>query len=59
MNESRPKRKAIASLIYWNSEVEKERIERWIAKLKENGFVDSSTTREYTPEWGSPVWYIP
>jgi hypothetical protein len=52
-------RKAVASLIYFADEVEKERVEKWIAKLKEQGHVVGSTTREYDPAIGGPVWYIP
>lgn len=43
--ESRPEPKAIASLIYWSSAAEKERIERWIKKLQEQGFVDAEPIR--------------
>jgi len=49
----------IASLIYWNSNVTKEDIEKVIEKLKKRGVIDSSDTREYDYDSGSPVWYIP
>lgn len=52
-------RKAVASLIYFADEVTKERVERWIAKLKEQGHVVGSVTREYEPAYGEPCWYIP
>lgn len=52
-------RKAVASLIYFADEVTKERVERWIAKLEEQGHVIGSVTREYDPGYGEPVWYIP
>lgn len=51
--------KAIASLIYWKDGVEKERIERWLNKLKEQGHIQAEVTREYNPSWGEPCWYIP
>lgn len=51
--------KAVASLIHFKDGVEKERVERWIQKLKEQGHVESADTREYNPSWGCPVWYIP
>jgi hypothetical protein len=50
---------AIASLIYWAPGVDRARIERWLQKLQEQGYVEGETTREYNPEHGSPVWYIP
>jgi hypothetical protein len=53
------KRKAVASLIYFADEVECERVERWIAKLKAQGHVVGSVTKEYDPGYGDPVWYIP
>lgn len=52
------KRKRVASLIYFADEVDCERVERWIAKLKEQNHVVGSVTREYDPEYGEPVWYI-
>jgi transcription initiation factor IIE alpha subunit len=52
-------RKAVASLIFFADHVEKERVEKWIEKLKEQGHVVGSTTREYDPAIGEPVWYIP
>lgn len=51
--------KSIASLIYWKDGVEKERIERWLKKLQEQGHLHSHVTHEYTPEYGEPCWYIP
>ena len=51
--------KSNASLIFWKDDVEKERIERWIAKLMEQGHVVGHTTREYDAQYGEPVWYIP
>jgi hypothetical protein len=59
MTTEHDKPKAVASLIYWTDAAEKERIERWIKKLQDQGFVQNSTTREYNPDWGCPVWYIP
>ena len=52
-------RQSKASLIFWKDEVEKERIERWIKKLKEQGYVQSHYTGEYNADFGEPVWYIP
>jgi hypothetical protein len=52
-------RKAVASLIYFADEVERERVEKWIAKLKQQGHVVGSVTKEYDPGYGDPVWYIP
>lgn len=52
-------RKAVASLIYFADDVSKERVERWIEKLKVEGYVVGSVTREYEPAYGEPVWYIP
>jgi hypothetical protein len=51
--------KVVASVIYFNSHVEKERVERWIKKLMEEGHVEGHITREYNPMYGSPTWYIP
>ena len=51
--------KQVASLIYFKDGVEKERVEKWIKKLMEQGHVSSHVTREYNPEHGDPVWYIP
>ena len=53
------KETAIASLIHWSPNVPKERIERWLEKLKEEGHIISETTQEYETKWGCPVWYIP
>ncbi len=50
---------SIATLIYWKDGVEKERIERWLKKLKEQGFIEGETTNEYNPNYGGHVWYIP
>jgi len=52
-------RKAVASLIYFADDVQRERVEKWIVKLKEQGHVVGSVTREYDPVYGEPVWYIP
>jgi hypothetical protein len=52
-------RNVVASLIYFEDHVTKERVERWIAKLKEQGHVVGSVTKEYDPGHGEPVWYIP
>lgn len=52
-------RKRVASLIYFADEVTKERVERWIAKLKKQGHVVGSVTEEYDSGYGEPVWYIP
>jgi hypothetical protein len=52
-------RKAVASLIYFEDHVTKERVEKWIAKLKAQGHVVGSVTREYDTGYGEPVWYIP
>lgn len=52
-------RKRVASLIYFADEVERERVERWIAKLKKQGHVVGSVTKEYDSGYGEPVWYIP
>ena len=51
--------KAIASLIYWAPGVERDRVERWLKKLQEQGYIQSETTREYDSSIGEPVWYIP
>ena len=48
-----------ASLIFWNANVSKERIEKAIKKLKEDGLIHSEDTREYNYDHGTPVWYIP
>jgi transcription initiation factor IIE alpha subunit len=50
---------AIATLIHWKDGVDKERIERWLKKLQEQGHIQSQTTNEYNPNHGEPVWYIP
>ena len=52
-------RVAVASLIYFADDVQRERVERWIAKLQAQGHVVGSVTREYDPGYGEPVWYIP
>jgi transcription initiation factor IIE alpha subunit len=49
----------IASLIYWNSNVTKEDIEKVIEKLKKQGMIDNADTREYNYDHGTPIWYIP
>jgi len=53
------KRKAVASLIIFADDVQRERVERWIAALQAQGHVVGSVTREYDPGYGEPVWYIP
>jgi DNA-binding PadR family transcriptional regulator len=50
---------AIATLIHWKDDVDKERIERWLKKLQEQGFIQSQETHEYKTMFGSPCWYIP
>ena len=59
MNRDYPPQEKIASLIYFSDTVTKERVERWIEKLKEQGHVEGSVTRSYDPNIGEPVWYIP
>ena len=49
----------LASLIYWKSPTDKERVLRWLEKLKEQGYLESHTTHEYNPDMGAPCWYIP
>ena len=49
----------VASLIYFADNVEKERVLRWIEKLKQQGYVDSHTTKEYDPQYGDPILYFP
>lgn len=49
----------VAALIHFSSDVEKERVLRWVKALEEKGFVDGYTVREYESAWGEPVWYIP
>jgi len=51
--------KSIASLIHWKDGVEKERIERWLKKLQEQGYIQAQYTGTYNPDHGEPVWYIP
>ena len=51
--------KQVASVIIFASDVEKERVLRWIEKLQEQGHVQSHDTREYNPEIGEPTFYIP
>lgn len=53
------KQTRVASLIFFSSDVEKERVLKWIGKLQEQGHVESHTTQEYDPNCGEPVWYIP
>ena len=49
----------VASLIYFSNEVDKERVEKWIKKLMDEGHIVSHDTREYDEQFGEPVWYIP
>lgn len=52
-------RVAVASLIYFADDVQRERVLAWIAKLQAQGHVVGSVTKEYDPGYGEPVWYIP
>jgi hypothetical protein len=49
----------VASLIYFADHVQKERAEKWVAKLIEQGHAVAATTREYDATYGDPCWYIP
>ncbi len=49
----------VASLIFFADGVTKEQAEKAIQKLVNQGLVVSATTREYNPQYGEPVWYIP
>ncbi len=49
----------IASLIYWNNGVTKDEVDTVIRELIRRRLVHSETTREYNPNYGGPVWYIP
>jgi len=49
----------VAALIYFDKHVTKERVEKWVAKLKEQGHATSAVVGEYDTNIGAPVWYIP
>lgn len=49
----------VAALIFFKEGVDIERVQAWIAKLEEAGHTEGATVREYNPEIGEPVWYIP
>lgn len=56
--------KNVASLIYFPEGITKEEAEEYIRRLnkaleKELGTGVGAITKEYDPDWGSPVWYIP
>ena len=53
------KQTRVASLIFFSSDVEKERVLKWIAKLEAQGYVEGNVTKEYDPNYGEPCWYIP
>ena len=57
--KNQPETKLVASLIYFSSDVEKERVLKWIEKLQQQGHVTGHCTHEYNPDFGEPVWYIP
>jgi len=59
MNDKIPHIPKLASIIYWKDTAEKERVERWIKKLMEQGHIEAHTTREYNSYCGEPVWFIP
>ncbi len=59
MNADTPEQTELASLIFWKSPADKERVLRWLEKLKEQGFLESHTTHEYNAAHGEPCWYIP
>jgi hypothetical protein len=50
---------SVASVVYFKDGVTKERVEKWLNKLMEQGYVVGHDTREYQDAFGSPTWYIP
>ena len=55
-----PPQLSVASLIYFTDGVSKERVDRWVAKLVEQGYARRADTREYDGSHGEgPCWYIP
>ena len=49
----------VASVIYWEPGVDKERVLRHLKRLMEEGVVKGHDTREYIPAFGAPCFYIP
>lgn len=47
------------AMIFFSDSVEQERIEKWIAKLKEQGHVDNAQVAKYDPEFDCPCLYFP
>ncbi len=47
-----------ATLIHWAEGIDQERIDRWIEKMKEAGFIDSSNTQDYNPDETAPTLYF-
>jgi len=46
-------------MLFFADSVEQERVERWIAKLKEQGHLENSQVAKYDPEYDNPTLYFP
>ena len=58
--------KRVAAIIYFRSESNLEDVQKVITKLSKQldnndsgPQINSAIVREYDPEWGHPVWYVP
>ena len=47
------------TLIIFKEGVDVERIKKWIKQLEKKNVIKFSYTKEFNPNYGSPVWYIP
>jgi len=51
--------KKLVAMLFFADSVEQERVERWIAKLKEQGHLENSQVAKYDPEYDNPTLYFP
>lgn len=49
----------VAALIIFNDNVEKQRVEKWIKKLKEQGHVQNADVKAFDSRMESPCLYFP
>lgn len=47
------------AMLFFSDSVEQERVERWIAKLKDEGHVENSQVAKYDPDYDCPCLYFP
>ncbi len=59
MERNKTPENKVAAVLVFESEIQKERVLRWVAALQAKGALASADVREFDASWGWPVFYIP